>query len=245
MRIALIADLHGNRTATEALEKDLSATRPDQIWCLGDVCGKGPRSAYTADWALANCTLLLRGNWEEHLYRHTFGEKDRYWLDALGPRLDQLGILPNEARAMLNGRNVRLIHGRELTPRPMRDTLPDEEWAPYFTASDGTRCSVLIYADVHRPCLRVQSSGYLINCGSVGNALGQPFGSYALLEADFTREPSPLDVRFRIFDYDRSREAEEAAREPDLPCGSGYIREVLTGVYSRGRFTEKERGNDQ
>ena len=31
MQIALIADLHGNRPAVEALEKDLALMKPDKI----------------------------------------------------------------------------------------------------------------------------------------------------------------------------------------------------------------------
>ena len=44
MRYALIADLHGNRPATQALERDLNRTRPDKVFCLGDIVGKGPSS---------------------------------------------------------------------------------------------------------------------------------------------------------------------------------------------------------
>ena len=51
MLIALIADLHGNRPATEALERDLALTKPEEIWCLGDLVGKGPSNVYTCDWA--------------------------------------------------------------------------------------------------------------------------------------------------------------------------------------------------
>ena len=40
MRIALIADLHGNRPATLALDRDLDRMQPDRVLCLGDIVGK-------------------------------------------------------------------------------------------------------------------------------------------------------------------------------------------------------------
>ena len=61
-RIALIADLHGNLPAVEALEQDLKTRSVDEIWCLGDIVGKGPSSPDTFDWAMAHCSLILRGN---------------------------------------------------------------------------------------------------------------------------------------------------------------------------------------
>ena len=63
--IALVADLHGNWPATEALDKDLRARGIEKIWCLGDVIGKGPSSDRTFDWAESRCEFSLQGNWEE------------------------------------------------------------------------------------------------------------------------------------------------------------------------------------
>ena len=37
MRIALIADLHGNWPATQALERDLALRGADRLYCLGDL----------------------------------------------------------------------------------------------------------------------------------------------------------------------------------------------------------------
>ncbi len=43
--IALVADLHGNLPAVEAVDADIRARGIEKIWCLGDVVGKGPSSA--------------------------------------------------------------------------------------------------------------------------------------------------------------------------------------------------------
>lgn len=64
MRIALIADLHGNRPATLALDRDLDRMQPDRVLCLGDIVGKGPSNDFTFDWAMSHCEIVLGGNWD-------------------------------------------------------------------------------------------------------------------------------------------------------------------------------------
>src|SRR3954468_17686678 len=43
LTIALIADIHGNLAALDAVLDALQAKRPDQIVCLGDVAATGPQ----------------------------------------------------------------------------------------------------------------------------------------------------------------------------------------------------------
>ena len=64
MRIALVADLHGNWPAVQAMERDIARRGADEIYCLGDLVGKGPSSDKTCDWAFANCSVILGGNWD-------------------------------------------------------------------------------------------------------------------------------------------------------------------------------------
>ena len=59
--IALVADLHGNWPATQAVEQDIKRRGIQRIWCLGDVVGKGPSSAETFDWALSQLRIYFAG----------------------------------------------------------------------------------------------------------------------------------------------------------------------------------------
>ena len=125
MRIALIADLHGNLPATEAVDADIRRRGVDTIWCLGDLVGKGPSSVETFDWAMANCPVILRGNWDEGIALKQFADNDQYYYAQLGEkRMRQLGELPLEHHAWLSGRHVRLLHGR-----PIMETL-QSTWEP-------------------------------------------------------------------------------------------------------------------
>ena len=68
-----------------------------RIFCLGDLVGKGPRSAQTLDLAREACELTVRGNWDVFI-RKTDGDDPvlRWHQEQLGPeRLDYLGGLPD------------------------------------------------------------------------------------------------------------------------------------------------------
>ena len=43
MRVAVISDIHGNLHALEAVLRALDRDAPDELWCLGDLVGYGPR----------------------------------------------------------------------------------------------------------------------------------------------------------------------------------------------------------
>ena len=43
VRIAVFSDVHANLAALEAVLAEIDAASPDELWCLGDVVGYGPR----------------------------------------------------------------------------------------------------------------------------------------------------------------------------------------------------------
>lgn len=59
-KIAMLGDLHGNLTATLAMEKALKDYHVDEIWFLGDAVGKGPQSRETCDWDAGKLHPLRR-----------------------------------------------------------------------------------------------------------------------------------------------------------------------------------------
>ena len=127
-RIALIADLHGNLPAVEALEQDLKTRSVDEIWCLGDIVGKGPSSPDTFDWAMAHCSLILRGNWDEGVASRTFSRNDQFYYSQLGEkRMRILAELPLEHHAIISGKHLRLLHGRPIMPVLQATHEPEEE----------------------------------------------------------------------------------------------------------------------
>jgi len=50
MRVALLADIHGNSPALQAVLTDVKKQGVDQLWCLGDVFGYGPLPVSCVNW---------------------------------------------------------------------------------------------------------------------------------------------------------------------------------------------------
>jgi predicted phosphodiesterase len=62
MRIAVISDIHGNWHALEAVLEAVEAQRPDEVWCLGDLVGYGPRPNRCTTVTGGRVDLCLAGN---------------------------------------------------------------------------------------------------------------------------------------------------------------------------------------
>src|SRR5256885_179459 len=61
-RVAVISDVHGNRHALDAVLDAIASERPDELWCLGDLVGYGPRPNECCHAVAARADLCLAGN---------------------------------------------------------------------------------------------------------------------------------------------------------------------------------------
>ncbi len=62
MRIAVVSDVHANLHALEAVLAEVDEGGFDELWCLGDVVGYGPRPNECAALIQARTTICLAGN---------------------------------------------------------------------------------------------------------------------------------------------------------------------------------------
>ena len=69
MRIAIVPDIYGNRTAFEAVRRDLRETAPDLILHGGDLAGPGSAPAEVIDQILDLGWPGVLGNTDEMLFR--------------------------------------------------------------------------------------------------------------------------------------------------------------------------------
>lgn len=232
MRIAFVADLHGNWPATQAVALDIEARGIEDVYCLGDMIGKGPSSKLTFDWALSRCKVVLAGNWDLFIAENR--EPDcQYYCDQLAAS-DILAIrqLPFSHAFWFSGQHIRLLHGRPLLPliTPFED---ERKFDAFFQAGNET-FTALGYADIHQPGFRILSnSRYVFNTGSVGNALKDTRAHYAILSGEIGEAKSPFSIEMVSIDYDREQAIADAQASPHLPNRGAYIREIQTGIYSR------------
>ena len=230
-QIAIVADMHGNWPATQTLDRDLRRRGIGEIYCLGDMIGKGPSSRQTMEWALKHCQLILRGNWEEGIGLKQY-PKDEFYYNQLGEEyMALLPSLPMEHSFTLSGRSIRLIHGRPILADAVGVHREESYFQPLMQNHD-----VLIYADAHKIGLRLMTGNKMvINCGSVGNGLNLNMVQYLILTGDEQDETAPFDVNLITIPYDRQQAAADAleAEKQGLVKGNLFAKEVLTGVYAR------------
>lgn len=64
-KIAVISDIHGNKTALEAVLKDIHSRNISRIFCIGDIVVKAANPDITVDLIRNNCEVVLKGNCDE------------------------------------------------------------------------------------------------------------------------------------------------------------------------------------
>src|SRR5262252_6664058 len=121
MRVAVVSDIHSNLHALEAVLAAIDEEAPDELWCLGDLVGYGPRPnecctaiAERADVCLAgNHDLAVRGTIDLEEFGGEAAVAARWTREVLAPEaqvlLDRL-----EPEGAAHG--VALYHGSARDP---------------------------------------------------------------------------------------------------------------------------------
>src|SRR5262249_50962315 len=124
MRVAVVSDIHSNLHALEATLAAIEAEAPDELWCLGDLVGYGPRAnggwaaiAERADRAgvgrAGNHALAVRGTIDLEEFGGEAAVAARWTREVLAPEaqtlLDRL-----EPQGAAHG--VALYHGSARDP---------------------------------------------------------------------------------------------------------------------------------
>ena len=208
-KIAILADIHGNVPALEAVVADLAAVSPEEVLVGGDLVGRGPRgSAVIArvrqlDWP------TIRGNHEDYLldFRHRrvpaeWWRRDEWaasrWMAAELSEDDvaYLDTLPYSMTSRLEP-GLLLTHG---TPRSAREGLgPWTSDRAMCEHLDSIEQNLLVVAHTHRPLRRVLPAGEVVNVGSVGLPFnGDRRAQYAVLR----RGDGGWETEFRQVEYD-------------------------------------------
>ena len=231
MRVAVVSDIHSNLHALEATLAAIDAEAPDELWCLGDLVGYGPRPnecctaiAERADVCLAgNHDLAVRGTIDLEEFGGEAAVAARWTREVLAPEaqvlLDRL-----EPEGAAHG--VALYHGSARDP--IWEYVLSDEGA--LVTLELTQSPLVLVGHSH-VALRVVKSGdevvggvapagteleldgvrALLNPGSVGQPRdGDPRAAYLLLDLDAQH------ASFRRVEYDVKRTQHEM-RDAGLP----------------------------
>ncbi|WP_413381869.1 metallophosphoesterase family protein [Alkalihalobacillus sp. 1P02AB] len=235
MKIAIISDIHGNKTALEAVLSDIKSREIEQIFCLGDLIGKGPQGSECIKLVQENCHKVIRGNWDTFIQNPSDSEFIQWFQERLTDSdFKYLKSLPFSIDVELKGQLIRCFHAsprsefeRILPFHSSEKLLSMFEYSETLNEAAPDRSpDMIFYGDIHTTFMHTYKKGIICNVGSVGNSLDLTTASYAIIDGT----SSFNSIQFVRVEYDR--EAELAIAEKlGLPDLEKYRDEILLGKY--------------
>jgi predicted phosphodiesterase len=238
MRIAILSDIHGNRTAFDAVLADLRRAAPDIVYHGGDLADNGSSPGEIIDQIRDLGWKGVLGNTDEvHTRPESLEEfasrssaPSSLWGAVHemasftgrmlgGERIAWLGTLPR----VLVEAEIAIVHASPESPwRSPTADAPEEELLETYAPLDRP---IVVYGHIHRSFIRQLSrpagSLVVINSGSVSLSYdGDPRAAYVLI--DGTR---PIIQRV---EYDVGKEI-KALNESGIPHADWIARSLCSG----------------
>jgi putative phosphoesterase len=248
MRIAVIADIHGNLPALEAVLADIERHDADRTINLGD-CVSGPLwPREVCDLLMASSSLVIRGNhdrWVSGPDPASMGPSDRYAccnLDAC--HRHWLGALPTSADA---GHGILACHGtptndnQYLIERVSELRLVRAPASVIQERLGDIHARVILCGHSHQPhVIQLPNGPLVLNPGSVGcpayddpgadphvSESGSPYARYAVLSID--EQNVSADMIALTYDWKAASAQAEKNGRPEWAYG------LRTGWFISGR----------
>lgn len=245
MRIAIIADIHGNYPALDAALAEIESLRPDLLVVAGDVVDGGPDSAACWRRVKALGCPVIRGNHERYVFDYGTPRADPAWAS---PQFAPLRVARAElteaeiaelAALPLVWSDPEAVPGLLVVHASLRgdnDSIfpytPDALIDPMFAGIDPS-VRLVVRGHNHVCSQREWGGRRIVTTGSVGLPQdGNPAAQFLLLELGADGE---WRVRHRAVRYDVGltlrRFRESGYLDQAGPLGRLFYREMETGTH--------------
>ena len=223
MKLAVLADVHANFAALEAVAAQLEKWRPDWVIVAGDLVNRGPRPLeclrYVQDKMRTAGWLSVLGNHEEYVMSHAHSSAPRsgmqfdlhstsYWtFQQLNGDVSALAAMPLQQNGLApDGSEFRVVHA----------SMSGTRAGVYaYTSDDVLRRlidpppALLCVGHTHKPLIRRIDCTLIVNVGAVG----LPFdGDRRACYGQLTWRDNEWQAEIIRLEYDRKR----ADRDFDL-----------------------------
>jgi putative phosphoesterase len=250
MRVAVLADIHGNLPALDAVLADVRAAGVDAIVLNGDIAD-GPMPAQTLDRLaeLGERAIWVRGNsdrWLADAFDGTFASSGlptnppAAWFSWCAAKIsrahrDKLASLPLGVTLEIDGLGeVAFYHG---TARDDNEfILVDSPISHFRAAFAGIAEQTVVLGHTHMPFDRLADTRRVVNPGSVGLPYGHAGAAWALLGPDVVLRRTPYDLRAAAADL-----AAAAGGLPGLDFVTGNVRAPASDADALDAFGETVR----
>ena len=218
-RLAVLADIHGNLPALQAVIDDMAQFAIDQVVVAGDSINWGPFSRQVMEILRQRRWPVIRGNNELYLLDYETERAPAHWSRFTMPPFlhDQLGdgwanaiaALPDTLQLRFrDAPSIRVFHG-----------IPGDPWTAIVPQSSAAQVrrwlrniaeSTVICAHSHIALERQVGAWRIFNPGSVGLPLdGEHSASYMILEGSeqgwqlAAHRRIPIDISSLLAEYER------------------------------------------
>lgn len=206
MRILVVADIHANWPALQAINEP-----HDICLCLGDLVDYCLEPGPCIDWVRRHANFAVRGNHDHGVAQNVpvFGRNGFKYLtsvtrglsrERLGPQdLHFLSRLPVTRMATLGEMRFLLVHA---TPRDPLDEYAPADVEFWTRRLQNVEADVICVGHTHQPYVLEVGNRLVINPGSVGQPRdGDPRASYAIIEdfkVELKRLTYPVEATVRV-----------------------------------------------
>lgn len=245
MRIAIIADIHGNYPALEAALAEIESLRPDRLVVAGDMVDGGPDSAACWRRVKALGCPVIRGNHERYVFDYGTPRADAAWAspqfaplrvaraELTEAEIAELAALPLVWSDPEAAPGLLVVHA---SLRGDNDSIfpytPDALIDPMFAGIDPS-VRLVVRGHNHVCSQREWGGRRIVTTGSIGLPQdGNPAAQFLLLELGEDKE---WRVRHRAVRYDVGltlrRFRESGYLDKAGPLGRLFYREMETGTH--------------
>jgi putative phosphoesterase len=230
MRILVLADIHANWPALEAIREP-----HDLCLCLGDLVDYGVEPMPCIQWVRRNCHHVIRGNHDHAVAQNIVATGDmgyRMLARATRPLMWQLlgaeektflARLPITLRLTLDGFHFYLVHA---TPRDPLDEFLLDDAVQWGRRLQGDEAQIVCVGHTHKQFLVQLDGCQVVNPGSVGQPRdGDPRAAYAVIEdgrvelkrVEYDVERSIAALERALIDPEARQLAEQVLRTGSMP----------------------------
>ncbi len=238
MRVAVLADIHGNLPACEAVLADIARQGVDHVVAAGDLALRGAHPKETVELLASRCDALLMGNTDCYLSGNYLGgayrEREHWKTDLLGWTRNELGAdwvrkmgeLPFSVRfSPRKGQDLFICHAN---PRNLEDsldpTLDDVSLRRFFVNVDA---AAVAFGHLHFPYRRHLGRMLIADVASAGIPRdGDLRAAYGI----FTYTPRGWRVQIRRVRY-QVRKATQAISARKVPGAPLLIHKLVEARY--------------
>lgn len=193
-RLALIADIHANLPALEAVLEDIKQQDVEQIVVLGDLVGRGPYPRQVVERVVQEGWPLIRGNHEYYLLDYDTVRAPASWKTHTMTAWTQAQVGPENLKRMACWPDTLSLRFADAPPLRLFHASPESPFHGFFHHhSDdylrekltGIEEETLVVAHTHLVVDRQVDRWHLLNPGSVGLPLdGIHQARYMILDGD-------------------------------------------------------------